>query len=185
MHDPLTTWLPVTLSLLALGWNFYRDLILNRRKPRLGVRLVFTHYLGLDGRRGPVLLTLSIVNHGPGEACCEHAVVRLKPKAKTPEDQRAWQVLWHDAMGPRSRKLPAFLKVAERIQLVFPESLLDQDAYDRIGILDSYGRLRWAPRGAFDEARLQREEWTRMQERLSEQPKPDPPKGTPGAQNET
>lgn len=165
------------VSAFALGWTVYRDAI---AKPRLGVKCG----VGRDGSTDAPVLVLSVVNYGPGKVRCEYGVVRVKPlgvarvvrrgrnRVITPVEgnQPYADVLFRRAYGNvpgrRFDKLPFFLEPAERAWVAFPESNLDQSAY-QVGVRDSYGRFHWAPKRDTRGARANCDE---LKRRLEEDP---------------
>jgi hypothetical protein len=183
MHDPLTwlhhnrTWLPLALSLLSLGasaltlwWTIHRDATL---KPRLGVSLHCDRATTTwDASGKPAcLMALSVINPGPGPVKCEYAVVRTGPAWRGLFGRSAWRVLLEPWDSFYSGELPAVIEGTARLELVFPESLLDQNPY-QIGVRDSYGRFHWAPKRDIPGARA---DCDVLKRRFSE-----PPDGSPG-----
>jgi hypothetical protein len=205
MYNPVTwlhhnrTWLPLALSTLslgvsavALGWNVYRNMIF---KPRLAVSFF---YAGRDRQGGLANLTtgepemfhsvhevrLSIVNYGPGRVRCEYAVVRVRPAWQALFGRSTWRMLLKPD-GTRYRELPAFIEVADRLELPMKGEafFLEENAFKRnptqFGVRDSYGRFHWAPKRDLREARKYIRQWR------AEQAKSEPPNSTFNGQNET
>jgi hypothetical protein len=148
-HENLTFWLSVIavgVSSFSLGWNVYRDVIL---KPRFRVRLRIAEH-----PRKPVpwwirnpngtwvpYLELSVVNLGPGLMVVGAAVIKTGGTVE--------RVL--------AENLETRLEKGERIGIMLPNSdecVLDKKP-SRIGIRDTFGRVRWVPRK--DLKKVQRE----------------------------
>lgn len=154
-HQNLTIVLSsvaVGISLVALGWNVYRDIIL---KPRCQVRFRIAQrpnptgseesprpWWSLNSKKAWVpYLELTVVNFGPGLLVVSAAVMRT---------QSAVESLWAEHLGTELEK-------GQKVSIGIPnltECCLDKNPL-RIGIRDSFGRVRWAPRK--DLKRVQKE----------------------------
>jgi hypothetical protein len=148
--------LAVGVSLFALGWNVYRDVVM---KPRLKVDLAFATIkrteaggnplCALNKRRIPPnnpFVLLEGVNHGPGQIRCSAIMAIGKDKDK--DSMKRLGVIVHDTGHEVSDSLPKALEVGEPIQLAIPlfdNCFLREDVV-RVGIKDSFGRIHWAPR---------------------------------------
>ena len=143
----------VGVSLFALGWNIYRDVII---KPRLKVSLGFASIARTESGN-PLLITTSRripannpfivvqgVNHGPGKIRCT-AIMAI---AKDRERRKRLGVIAHDSNHEASQTLPKVLEVGDQVTLSVPllADCFFNDAR-RVGIKDSFGRVHWARRG--------------------------------------
>jgi hypothetical protein len=167
-HENLTIGLSifaVGTSLFSLGWNVYRDVIL---KPRFRVRLRIAERPSDITRQRPPepwwsrnpngawvpYLELSVVNLGPGLVVVGAAVIKV---GGTVERVLA------EHLGTRLEK-------GERIGIMLPNSdecVLDKKLR-RIGIRDTFGRVRWAPRKDLDQVRREYVEGKAKIDRLPE-----------------
>src|SRR5271166_1163801 len=154
-HENLTIGLSVFavgVSLFSLGWNVYRDIIL---KPRFRVRLRIAEYPSDISHQGPPepwwvgnlngawvpYLELSVVNLGPGLVVVGAAVIKVGGLVERVPAEN---------LGTRLEK-------GERVVIMLPnakECVLDKKPR-RIGIRDTFARVRWAPRKDLDQ--VQRE----------------------------
>lgn len=144
------------VSAVSLGWNVYRDILL---KPRAKVRLSLMTLLHPAFPDRPEFLRLSVTNLGPGQLRIKGTYARkwsflLKLLRKT---KLAFYT--PDYRNPAGAQLPFTLEVGEDAGILFPwrvDCLLQED-YTHIGVIDSYGRLHWAPADDITELRSEYE----------------------------
>lgn len=151
------TYLPLVVSVLAflvslvsLGWNIYRDVVLKPRlKVTFGSKTLLPHQD--DPRPWPTapFLELKATNHGPGEVVINGAVTRLVSLPRLLFTQIRYQFLIPDFSHPFGVKvLPTRLTVGDQRSIMFPfdkEGFLAQKP-KRVGVVDSFGRTHWASR---------------------------------------
>lgn len=134
------------LAIFALGWNFYRDVLL---KPRVKGSIQISHIFHGEGKLGP-FLSICFVNHGPGQVVLESIYIAQKSMLRFLgptlsgffKKQTKWAHVMHDYINPYSGKLPHKLEVGEKIDLFFTsekEAFLSIDP-THVGIRDSFGR---------------------------------------------
>lgn len=155
------SFIALLISAFSLGWNVYRDVIL---KAWLRVHFSASRLIGPSGSFGDPFLALSIVNHGPGDIICGMPMIRRKPWFQGVFGESTVETLIYDYTNPISFKPPFKLAVGEQAQVTFPitdKCFLDDPVF-RIGIMDSFGRLHWAPRKDIHRAREQMEEFRRQ-----------------------
>jgi hypothetical protein len=142
----------LVVSVFALGWNFYRDVIL---KARLKVTISIGNIHHVNKIHGPYI-TIHVTNLGPGPIICESVHMAKKSClgflcsciSKVTCIQNRYAHVMHDYMNPYSANLPKTLQVGEKITLLFP---MDEDAFlafnpTHVGVVDSFGRFHWATR---------------------------------------
>jgi len=108
----------VAVSMFALGWNFYRDVVL---KPRVKGSISISSIYHGGKVLGPYL-TLTFVNLGPGKAHLESIhIARLSPLRHLGRrvaklfgaGSRYAHIMW-DYTNPYSSQLPVSLDVGEK-----------------------------------------------------------------------
>lgn len=137
------------VSFFALGWNFYRDVVLKSRTS--GSISISNIYHG-NKVHGP-FITITFVNLGPGKLHLESIYIarlywwrflgRSVPKAFKSETQYA-HVMW-DYTNPYSSKLPIALDIGEKASFLLNS---DQESFlsvnpTHVGVTDSFGRFHW------------------------------------------
>lgn len=138
------------VAIFALGWNFYRDVML---KPRVkgSIRINNIHHGG--ALLGP-FISLHFVNFGPGPVQLDSIfTARLSfyrffgiKLATLMERVPKWAHVMYDYTNSYSDKLPKKLEVGEQLNLFLP---FDEDAFLGIdpnvaGVTDSFGRYHCA-----------------------------------------
>ena len=133
------------ISVFALGWNVYRDVVLKARV-RTSFQVV---HLVVPGQSGSPqqYLDVSAVNFGPGPVTCSIVIVKISS---------LWKRLCRDVthavvLNPVERlsaKLPKTIGIGERITLLFPyeKDCVLSRAPTHVGIQDTFGRTHWAPK---------------------------------------
>jgi hypothetical protein len=144
MPKDMVSLLALLVSIFALGWNFYRDVIL---KPRLKVRVQISEIFP-PGRNLGSYVDISATNFGPGSIICSSLVARKK---------FFWGFFWKKPVyyfitcnytNPLSSELPKRLEIGEGLTLLFDlkeDSFLTGDI-THIGIRDSFSRVHWNSR---------------------------------------
>jgi len=140
----------VGVSLFALGWNFYRDVVL---KSRVKGNIAITNIHHGNKIFGP-FITFTITNLGPGKVHLESIYIaklswlrffgRKIAKIFKSESKYA-HVMW-DHTNEYSSKLPTSLDVGEKATFLLKsnqESFLSVNP-THAGITDSFGRFHWA-----------------------------------------
>jgi hypothetical protein len=156
--------LALIASLVSLGWNIYRDILL---KPRLKVTFgISTALAQRENYRlvqvGAPMLRLEATNHGPGEVVCNGAVCKLKSLAflRRLLGQHPYGFINPDFKHPHCFRLPSRIAVGDRIAIIFPynrECFLSKNP-KRIGVTDSFGRIHWTQRRELKNALKQYQE---------------------------
>lgn len=137
------------VSFFALGWNFYRDVVLKSRA--MGSISISSIYHGSE-KHGP-FLSLTFVNLGPGKLHLESIYItklswlrflgRRVAKIFGAESRYA-HVMW-DYTNEYSSKLPISLDVGEKASFLLKsnqESFLSVNP-THVGVTDSFGRFHW------------------------------------------
>ncbi len=139
----------VVVSFFALGWNFYRDVVL---KPRTMGSISISNIYHGGSTLGP-FITLTFVNLGPGKLHLESIYIarlsrlrflgRKVCKIFNAQSQYA-HVMW-DYTNKYSSKLPISIDVGEKASFLLKS---DQDAFlsvdpTHVGVTDSFGRFHW------------------------------------------
>jgi len=137
------------VSCFALGWNFYRDIILKcRAKGSISITNIY------HGKQvyGPHI-TITLVNMGPGKLHLESIYIaklfwfrflgRRVAKLFDGESKYA-HVMW-DFKNEYSSKLPLSLDVGEKATFLLNSN---KDAFlsvnpSHVGVSDSFGRFHW------------------------------------------
>lgn len=135
------------VAIFALGWNFYRDVLL---KPRIKGHIQISYIFHVEEKLGPYI-SLSFVNHGPGQIILESIFIAQKSIlrflgptiANLLKKQTKWAHITHDYTNPYSGKLPKKLQVGEKLDLFLN---CNQKAFlalnpTHVGIRDSFGRF--------------------------------------------
>jgi hypothetical protein len=149
--------LALAISLLSLGWNVYRDVILKPRvKVSFGVKSII-----LPGKGFETHLMVDATNHGPGDVVCKGAVIRRRSRILTIFltifRRFPYNFIVPDWENPYCTRLPKRVAVGDSVSVIFP---YDRDCFlsekvNRIGVADSFDRLHWAPRKELTQARRQ------------------------------
>lgn len=143
--------LSVFVAALSLGWNIYRDIIV---KPRMKVRFSVSalyHPTFIESTK----LSIEATNLGPGKIKVKSIQTKRTSLLEWMLRKEKFAFVMHDFEDPMSSKLPADLDVGDTIKLFLPytrESLLSSP-YTRVGLLDSFGRIHWAPPKQVTEAK--------------------------------
>ncbi len=137
------------VSIFALGWNFYRDVILKSRTT--GSISISNVYHGSE-THGP-FLSLIFVNLGPGKLHLESIYIakfswlrflgRRVAKILGAESKYA-HIMW-DYTNEYSSKLPISLDVGEKASFLLKsneKSFLRVNP-THVGVTDSFGRFHW------------------------------------------
>jgi len=139
----------VAVSFFALGWNFYRDVVL---KSRAAGSISISNVHHGEQIHGP-FITITLVNLGPGKLHLESIYIaklswwrflgRRISKVFKSESQYA-HVMW-DHTNPYSSKLPIILDVGENASFLLNS---DQESFlsvnpTHVGVTDSFGKFHW------------------------------------------
>jgi len=142
----------LAFSVFALGWNFYRDVIL---KPRLQVLIGVQAIVGQHGVEG-TFITLSAVNFGPG-------VIHLNGIYL--KESSVWKRLRRKVKhgfirdmvreNPSVWTLPCKLEVADKATFLLRLELSRflTEAWNYVGLGDTFGRVHWASKCSLAHAR--------------------------------
>jgi hypothetical protein len=145
----LISSISAAVSLFALGWNFYRDVVLKSRVMG-SISITNIHHGGQV--QGPYI-TLTFVNLGPGKVHLESIYIarlsvirflgRWVAKLFGALPQYA-HVMW-DYTNTYSSKLPISLDVGEKATFLLNS---DQNSFlsvnpTHVGVSDSFGRFHW------------------------------------------
>ena len=144
--------LALMASLLSLGWNIYRDVVM---KPKLRVHLGIKQFTDGSERLGPPQVVLTATNYGPGQIKCEMTALKLSSLWRILFRKVQFSIVIQDFRNPFCSKLPNRLNMAEEICLIFP---YDQESFlgskiSHVGVRDSFGRMHWAPKAQLVEAK--------------------------------
>jgi len=142
----------VLVASISLGWNIYRDVIL-KAKVDVTFAVVSVIHQSLPDR--PQYLNLKATNFGPGPVTMSTICVREASVWRRAIRKVRFAIITPDYTNPMSAKLPAKIEVGDKIELLLP---YDKDCFFKlpfthVGISDYYGRIHWAPRKQFKEAR--------------------------------
>lgn len=142
----------------ALGWNIYRDVIL---KARVKVRCSLIQVVGYGQvlADAPRSLAIEATNHGPGPVILTMvAGTRAGLRRRLTRKVEYFFVLYDHRNPLNAPGLPRRLEVGENATIHFPPSIefIDNGA-THIGFVDSFGRRHFAPRGAIEKARRERD----------------------------
>ena len=133
------------IAAFTFGWNIYRDVIM---KPRIKVSFEVIRIVHDSPIGGDTLISLRAVNMGPGQVTISMATNRNTSLWKKITRQTQSWVIIPSFTHPLCFKLPHRLDMAQGAQLVFPykEDCFLKNEFTHIGILDSFGRVHWAPK---------------------------------------
>ena len=149
----------LVVSAFAVGWNFYRDVIL---KARVKVAIKISNIHHGDTIHGP-FISISVINFGPGSITCE-SIHMMKRSClsflcvailKIPRLQNKYADIINDYTNPYSSNLPKKLQVGERLTLLLrkDENCLLAVNPTHVGVVDSFGRFHWATRSSLKKAK--------------------------------
>lgn len=141
----------ITIAALSLGWNIYRDVIL---KPKLKVSFRIGNIIFEGQKESIEKIMISVTNFGPGAIICSMIYWKNTDIFKQLMHSSTQGVIIHDYENPMSGKLPCKLDVGEKSDYLFPidkECLLEK-GITHIGMMDSFGRIHWAPKKHVKEA---------------------------------
>ena len=140
------------IAALSIGWNIYRDVIL---KARLKVHFMVGMIQHATFPEPLERLIVSATNFGPGKVKCSMLHLQNSSIWKRITKKNKHAILIHDYTDPLSSKLPCDLEIGEKADFLFKfekDSFLLED-WTRIGVSDSFGRIHWAPKKDFIEAK--------------------------------
>lgn len=140
------------VSALSLGWNIYRDVIL---KPRLKVHLSFCYLIHESLPKSAKKLILTATNFGPRELSCNMICLKTSSWWRCLLRKTKNGILNEDKNDMFCDPLPKTLNVGEKINLILVhnEFCFLKDDYTHIGLIDSFGRIHWAPKKDVTKAR--------------------------------
>ena len=135
----------LVISVLSLGWNVYRDVVL---KPRLKVKFNLNYIIHPTFPSPVESLILKATNFGPGVVNCRMIQLRNAPLWRRLIRKVKYAVLVHDFENILSGKLPTKLEVGEAVDLMirWEKGCFLKEPYTHIGLSDSFGRTHWAPK---------------------------------------
>lgn len=138
------------ISLAGFVWNVWSKFIYP--KPSVRVDIASTIAVGVGNGPPPDCISLSVVNHGPGEIQLQTAVAL--PRRAWFSRKRTYAILppmnnWpYDTgtQGPFSGGLPKTLTVGQTFAVHFPRTteFFEESDLVRFGFKDSFGRYHWA-----------------------------------------
>jgi hypothetical protein len=132
------------VSLIALGWNIYRDVML---KPRLKVRFSLSAIHHSTFPKPIITLLLKATNFGPGNIKCSMIQLKNAPLWRRLLRKTEHAFLMHDYENPLSGKLPTDLNVGGGLDLLirYEKDCFLKNDFTHIGLSDSFDRIHWAP----------------------------------------
>lgn len=140
----------LTLSLAGFVWNIWSKFIY----PKPSVKVEIASAFAVGGPHGPPpeCVSLSAVDHGPGEVQLQTAVAL--PRRSWFGGKRMYAILppmnnWPfdtGTQGPFSGGLPKTLNVGQSFSAHFPRTteFFEESDLVRFGFKDSFGRYHWA-----------------------------------------
>ena len=146
----IISFFSLIVSLIALAWNIYRDIIL---KPRLKVQISVSHLIG-EAIQRETHVVVRATNLGPGTIYCTLVVIKNESLWRRLIRRMEWAVIIPNYKHPMNSRLPAKIDVGDTISLLFTynkECFLSQK-FNHVGINDSFGRTHWAMRSDFKQA---------------------------------
>ncbi|WP_218961084.1 hypothetical protein [Ruegeria sediminis] len=142
----------LAVSIAGFVWNIWSKFIYPKPKVRVGMSNKIA--IGDGWEPAPRCISLSAVNHGPGEITIHSAIARPRWKWYRRKG-RTYAMLnpltnWpynETTDGPFSGGLPKTLRVGETFDAHFIRSRrwFDRGDLIRFGFTDSFGRNHWAP----------------------------------------
>lgn|SRR5262245_4915586 len=140
MNATAISLLSLLLSIVALSWNIYRDVLLRGR-----IKVGFHVGRGNLGGVSRIAL-LTVVNLGPGQVSIQGTTLH-EPRAR----RGTLPALAYLSIAPRfdtpiSGMLPAMLPVGEKLTLTLPYEETSFLQFPGIGVTDSFGRSHYASR---------------------------------------
>jgi hypothetical protein len=145
------------VATIALGWNIYKEFM----KPKLKVNFFFGFNIRENGTTTPIRLILSTTNFGPGKIIVrDYAIL----KARWAFFKKLFKKDYYEPLQLTSRTDE--IKKLLHLGSIFPESqgrldrgeqeyyyvdydknkFLMRKEFIKIGLVDSFDRIHWAPR---------------------------------------
>jgi hypothetical protein len=161
--ETLRQWVPIgisfvslILSVFALGWNVYRDVIF-RARVKVAFAVVRQVTMGAKASDGPQFIKIGVTNHGPGPVRIEMIVGKSSSVWKRLTRDVEHFFILVDYTNPLNPRLPAKIEVGDTLTLFLPhnESSLLNGTATHIGVSDSFGRSHFAPRKHLEQAKTQ------------------------------
>ena len=123
------SFVAILVSGLALGWNIYRDIILKARvKVSLQISdLIFPEPSSIPTKK---YITISATNFGPGKVKIVNISLVDSPWKKWILSTEKEAILMPDWENPLSGKIPSWIEVGDKLDLLFPfdkESFLTRE----------------------------------------------------------
>lgn len=153
----------LAVSIAGFVWNIWSKFIYPKPRIRVGMSNVIA--IGDGWEQTPPCVSLSVVNHGPGEVTLDNALARPRRRWLGLRRPRIYGMLnpfnnWPydlSTNGPFSGGLPKTLNVGETFNVHFPRSRhwYDEANLVRFGFTDSFGRIHWATRSQCKEVRAE------------------------------
>jgi len=152
-------WVPILVSILslclsvfALGWNVYRDVIL---KPRLKVKF----YVATIVPQGApefkkTAINLSATNFGPGKTKVEMIHAMYAPVWRRLIMRPITMVILPDDSNPMNSHLNQWVEPGDTWTHILPyekRCILGENV-THVGVRDSFGRLHWASKSQVRDA---------------------------------
>ena len=138
----LISCLSLVISVIALGWNIYKDVYL-RARVRTSFKLMVLQHATFQ--KPLWRFCFSAMNLGPGKVRLETLALQESSiwKKITRRTQRS--VLIHEFDHPLGGTLPCDLDVGAGMNFTFDPARCDflNDNDTHIGIRDSFGRIHW------------------------------------------
>jgi hypothetical protein len=147
----LISVIALLISMFALGWNVYRDILL---RPRMSVFFAAVK-IGTPGPQFAAaqrFLQIRVTNLGPGIVTITGLEMRIAPLWRRLLRRVELYALLLPGDINQNSALPSRLEVSETARYYFrPEDLLQPGSRERakvthIGVHDSFGRSHFAPR---------------------------------------
>ena len=140
----LISFVSLAVATFAVGWNVYRDVALKARV-KVSILISSIFRTGVPGKQGP-FVSIRVLNLGPGEITINTIWVWKCSLIERIVNRGESGVIPHDHNNPLSGQLPAKLAPGDNLHLLFPSNkeCFLKDEYNRIGVIDSFGRFHWA-----------------------------------------
>ena len=129
----------VALSMLSLGWNIYRDVVL---KARVAVSFALKNIIQANAGPSPTYIGIRATNHGPGSVNLSSISLVQTSFWKTLFRKKKYAVLHHDHRNPFSGQLPCKLEVGETVDFFvdYDSDCFLKNDFTKLGIGDSFRR---------------------------------------------
>lgn len=138
----LVSFISLSVSVLALGWNIYRDIIL-KSKVKVSARVKMA--LGQTQQKSEKFVAITAVNFGPGAANLQMIHAKEKVDGFSGLFRSQHGIIKYIKIDPYSSALPIKIEMGDKafFQLPYNKNCFLKNKLKALGISDVFGRVHW------------------------------------------